>query len=205
MLTVWAVFTGGKYPRVYLDRLLASVGRRLPATPHRFRVVTDHELAGLDTVPAETDLPGWWQKLILFRPGLAEGRNLYVDLDSVIVADLDRLAADHAGDPLAMAKNWARSGHGGWQSSVMLWQGGAFPELYTEHVAEHRGRLWGDQEWITERLGPRVREIRPGRVVSYKYHCQERLAPPPGAEIVTFHGRPDPHEVAEPWVREHWR
>lgn len=209
MLTVWAVFTGDKYARVYLDRLAASVRRHLPV-PHRFRVITDHELDGYDTVPADPGLPGWWQKLRLFDPAVTgDGHlNLYIDLDSVIVASLAPMLLRHAHDDIAMPANWAMSGHGGCQSSVMIWQPGQCQTLYHDCQAADRGRCWGDQEWITNRLGDPgagvVTAIPHPDVVSYKYHCLADGAPPPGARIVTFHGLPDPHEVTDAWVREHW-
>ena len=208
VLNLWAVYTGDKYAPEYLARLVASVRRNLrqPSTVH---VITDRpESRPGRAYQADPQLEGWWQKLSLFAltSGQAPSeRNLYVDLDSVIVDQLDGLVNRYAGSRLAMAKNWAKSGYGGWQSSVMLWAGGAFPELRADLNRHAVARLWGDQEWITERLGDQVDEIEPGLVVSYKYHCREIGRPPPSSRIVTFHGKPDPHECDEPWITEHWR
>lgn len=207
MLTAWAVYTGDKYGPRYLWALRDAYLRHLG--PHRFRVISDRAIPGVDVVPADPELPGWWQKVRLFAPGIAEpgGVNLYVDLDSVVVDDLEPMVEQHAEDLLAMPRNWARSGHGGCQSSVMIWRGGAFPELAADLTVEHRQRLWGDQEWITERIGPaRVAAIAHPQVVSYKYHCRGLAGPPAGARVVTFHGKPDPHECLgeAAWIAMHW-
>jgi len=206
MLTVWAVWYGPKYPEHYVRRLRNMVRRNL-LMPHEFRVLTDQPLAGISTVSPPCAWPGWWQKLGLFAPGVAQGRNLYLDLDSVILAPLDPLVMRHADDALAMPRNWAQSGHDSCQSSVMIWQGGAFPELFTGFDAQRdQPRLWGDQEWITERLGKPgegvVTPIAHPAVVSYKYHCRD--GPPPGAVVATFHGEPKPANVEDAWVKSHW-
>ena len=207
MLTVWAVRTGTKYTPDYLTRLHSAVKRNL-VQPFTFAAITDQpEPIPGTAYQASPDLPGWWQKLALFhltRKQRPEHRNLYIDLDSVIVGNLDGLLESYAKSRLAMPRNWARSGHGGWQSSLMIWEGGAFPELHDHNTAADRSRLWGDQEWITQRLGETVDEIQPGLVVSYKYHCGGG-EPPAGACVVTFHGRPDPHEVTDQWVARCWR
>lgn len=206
MLTVWSVLWGTKYPRHYVYRLRNMVRRHL-LQPHRFLCLTDRQIPGIDCVPTTCAYQGWWQKLALFEPGRAADRNLYLDLDSVIVGSLDTLAMRHADDDLAMAKNWAQSGHDSCQSSVMFWRGGAYPEIWSAFdFARDSPRLWGDQEWITELLGRpgegKVAVIEHPAVVSYKYHCTG--GPPAGAVVVTFHGTPKPHEVIDPWIRTNW-
>lgn len=204
MLTVWSVYWGTKYVPRYVYTLRSAVARNL-SQPHRFVCMTDrpNEIPGIETVPPATDYPGWWQKVGLFTPGLIDGPALYLDLDVVIVGELDTLVREHACAELAMAKNWAQSGHGGWQSSAFITRGYPFPEIAQDFTPDVIDRLWGDQEWITERLGKRVQEIPPGPVCSYKYHCPNGL--PETARVVVFHGKPDPHEVSDAWVKDHWR
>lgn len=212
MLTVWAVQVGDKYPPHYLGRLFSSVARNLRQA-FTFDVVTDDPR----NMPWRTHAPdaalwGWWQKTALFhltRDQPPTAQNLYIDLDSVIVGGLDDMLAAHRCDRLAMPANWAQSGHGGCQSSVMIWSGGAFPEIRDDLTVTQATALWGDQEWITMLLGQpgqgKVTPIAHPTVCSYKYHCRGNDGPPPGAAIVTFHGKPDPHEVDDEWVRRCWR
>lgn len=193
-MTVWLGCWGDKYPQIYLERLIRAVERNL-TLPHRLNVMGDER----------SHLAGWWRKLELFARD-DKGTNLWIDLDSVIVAPLDAMVKAHENDRIAMAKNWAQSGHDSCQSSVMIWQGGMCQDLYDDICVTDMDRLWGDQEWITERYGRPgdgiVTPIAHPQVVSYKYHCRD--GPPKGACVVTFHGEPKPSEVTDSWVTRHW-
>jgi hypothetical protein len=39
-------------------------------------------------------------------------------------------------------------------------------------------------------------------VVSYKYHCRTTGKLPDNARVVSFHGKPDPSEVSDAWVKK---
>ena len=182
--------------------------------PHRFKCITDRQIDGVECVAPPTNLRGWWQKLSLFKPGVADELNLYLDLDVVVIDSLDELVERYSFKPMATAWNWAQSGHGGCQSSVMLWGGQDAHKLYNEfdHSIAHWPPinrppiLWGDQEHITvcRDNGFPVTEIEKGLIVSYKYHCRQEKKPPSNARVVVFHGKPDPHECPEQWIRDAW-
>ena len=202
MITVWSVLWGDKYPVDYVYRLKRAVERNL-SIEHRFVCITDAELEGIECIKPVCNYKGWWQKISLFK--LATGPSLYLDLDVVITGTLDGLIENYIDCDLAMPANWAMSGHGGCQSSVMIWKGGCH-EIWEsfDYEATHR-RLWGDQEFITELMGNpggKVTKITPNQIVSYKYHC--RTGQPKDAKVVVFHGKPDPHEVGDAWVRAAW-
>ena len=199
--------TGSKYAPVYVTRLQAAVTRNLELE-HRFVCITEHRIKGVETMAPPTDLPGWWGKIGLFKPGALAGECLWLDLDVVITGALDKLVQAYANCVLATPWNWAQSGHGGCQSSVMRWNAGLENGIYSTFMQDPQGnmrRLWGDQEFITERreAGLPVTRIHEDLVVSYKYHCQEGR-PPANARVVVFHGKPDPHEVNDTWVRQCW-
>lgn len=206
MLTVWTGLWGDAYPERYLHKLRAGVAKHL-RTEHDFRVLSDRSFTGYVAVRRQAiTWHQWWPKLWLFAVD-SPGTNLWIDLDSVIIGSLDELVAKHAEDRLAMPANWAQSGHGGCQSSVMIWRGGECQELFSSFdFGRDSARLYGDQEFITERWGDpgrgQVTPIPHPQVASYKYHC--RYGPPPGAKIVTFHGQPKPAECAEWWIRDAW-
>ncbi len=204
MLTVWAVLNGTKYQDEDAHILKGMVDRNL-LQPHRFRCLSDRPIDGIDClIPAE-QWPGWWMKTLLFR--YADGFNLYLDLDVVIVGNLDGLVSER----LSMPANWAQSGHGGCQSSVMAWghDYSVLPDLFNVNELEapeggNCGRyhgLWGDQEFITLHLGnPGDGTVEPMHgIVSYKYHARNGL--PEGAKVVCFHGEPKPGQVQDAWVR----
>ena len=196
------MFWGDKYSVDYVYALKRMVELNL-TTPHEFICITSQPMPGVNCIQPECDYHGWWQKLQLFKPGLATGPSLYLDLDVVITGSLDGLVEQYAGCELAMPANWAMSGHGGCQSSVMIWRGDTCHDIWQsfDYEADSK-RLWGDQEFITERLGDpgagRITKITPSQIVSYKYHC--RTGQPKDAKVIVFHGKPDPHEVSDKWV-----
>lgn len=208
-LTVWSVCWGDKYPDYYVQRLQRTVAENLPE-PHEFVCITDREIDGVTTRPPINDLPGWWGKTNLFSFDVCSERNLYLDLDVVITGSLQPMVDKYGSTTLAMPPNWAQSGHGGCQSSVMLWTANynakQIHELFDPAIAHwppknEPGILWGDQEWITflrdaDRVA--VRPIESG-ILSYKYHCRAGL--PADTSVVVFHGDPKPDQVRESWFR----
>ena len=204
MLTVWCVCIGDKYADADVLILRDMVSRHLNQ-PFRFRCLADMEIHGVDTFIPDEVWPGWWSKLLLFR--YATGACLYLDLDVVVVGNLDRLLSN----PLSMPANWAQSGHGGCQSSVMAWNGdyGFIAECFDPALLNPpemgncgsygTERLWGDQEFITAIMGNPGEAVVPmDHIYSYKYHCRESL--PDDASVVCFHGNPKPDEVNAEWV-----
>jgi len=207
MLTVWSILWGDKYKPEAVYILRDMVARNL-SEPHHFKCITEQDLPGIQTVRPPCDYPGWWQKIGLFS-GIDDNFNLWLDLDVVITGSLDPIAG-LANGTLACPWNWAQSGHGGCQSSVMVWGGGECEIIWNEFEPRHAiwppennpRQFWGDQEWIThlrdnDQLN--VRQLDPALVKSYKYHCRD--GPPAGCRVVVFHGKPDPDEVADEWVK----
>lgn len=171
----------------YVDRLFRSVGRNLSS---RFNF---HCLR-------QSDKPGWWAKVDLFKPGLFEGRILYLDLDTVITGSLDDLVK-HKG--ILYLQDW------GWQtptygSGVMIWDSGEHSEIYEKFSPDVMTRLSGDQDWLTELGGWDA--LPKGLNASYRYHVKKTGVIPPGAVTLSFHGRPKMHEFQiGHWVHGYWR
>lgn len=196
MITVWCMNTNNHAPQDEVDILERMVDRHL-SLPHEFICIT------------ESDLPGWWGKARLFGSN-SRKRNLWLDLDVAITGSLDGLVTPLSSG-IRIAKNWAQSGHGGCQSSVMYWEGDSGriindefdPAIAHWPPINQPGVLWGDQEWITQLRDEKrlaVEYFNPADVVSYKYHCQCGL--PEGAKVAVFHGKPNPSEVSDKWVME---
>jgi hypothetical protein len=212
VITVVSVEWGGYQGRAieYIDKLKASVARHLEAQ-HWFCCLR------LDSEPVRSEesgergnpspltphpspvFGGWFRKLEIFRPGRFTGRVLYLDLDSVIVGALD---------PLAYRKGAVHLKDWGWKDNVHfggVWsfdaeqEGRRIWEAYNDSVPAN---FKDDQDWLTSLgiWGP----LPPHLVRSYRYHCSQN-SPPPGASVVAFHGRPKPHEMLTPWVKEAWR
>lgn len=196
-LTVWCVCVGDKYPSEYVYALRDAVAKHL-SVPHVFKCITTRKLDGIHTVTPYVPYQGWWSKIGLFAPRVATGPSLYFDLDVVITGSLDYLV-EYTQHEFAAPANWARSGHGGIQSSVMAWRGN-WTRPYEEFAPQWPGvsnRLWGDQEFLWEMLGDNW--VRIPRIYSYKYHCQNQKRPE-DMSVCVFHGEPKPMEVHDEWL-----
>lgn len=206
MIEVVCVKVGDKYGPDYVNRLGSMVRRHL-SLDHTFRCVTDDpEGVDAEVLPVEEPyLPGWWQKLTVFKPepwGL-EHPILFLDLDVVILGSLDDFAREDT--DFAIIKDFR---YDCYNSSVFWLRPGSRPEVWTNFTMDVMERYPGDQNWITECV-PDATLWPPEWMVSYKRSIRRRLwlnrPPPPDARVVVFHGYPKPHQVRDRFVREHWR
>lgn len=193
-LNVWCVCVGNKYHHGYVYALKEMVEKNL-STPHTFTCITTEKLPGINTVLPWLPYQGWWSKINLFHPGIVEGPSIYFDLDVIITGSIDYLVP-FTKNKLSAPANWAQSGHGGIQSSVMAWSGEYHEPSEKINYPVDSKRLWGDQEYLWELLGDDW--VRIPHVGSYKYHCRAGI--PDVLRVVVFHGKPDPHEVKDPWI-----
>lgn len=208
-LSVVCVQTGNYLGRgvEYVRKLRRQVRQHL-TLPHEWFVVTDEPASlypGMVCRPAK--LPGWWEKLHLFKRGMfPDGRVLFLDLDTFIVGNIDDIAAVDA--PFATLRDfWRPEGLG---PAVMLWRTDAVLGIWEEFIATGgvMTHPQGDQGFLENMDQGRFRKNAvilqdrfPGRIVSYKTHCTSGI--PDGASVVCFHGKPRPHE-ANSWVKEYW-
>jgi len=216
MLTVWCVWWRDpahpdKYSAYHVRRLKRTVAENLSIL-HRFVCMTAERVDDVDTIAPPVSWPGWWQKLGLFAPEVADGVNLFLDLDVVVTGSLDGIVESLGPHDLAMPLNWAQSGHGGCQSSVMVWRSGdmtrrIFDTFNPAHAywppRNDGGRLWGDQEHITRCRDDGLIQVYPVPepwVKSYKYHVRYKGLPD-DCRVVVFHGEPKPEDVKESWFR----
>lgn len=165
-LTVVCLLVRGEYPYTseYVRRLEVMV-RRYLQRPYRFVCLTDQPEAmpGVEAMRVER-LNGFafWTKLRVFEHDhLWGGRVLYLDLDSLIVAPLDRIVDFPA--PLALTTDalvderkhidrdrYNRQLIRRFNSSVMVWNAGTQTDLYTKWTPADADRLSTDQDWIAE-------------------------------------------------------
>lgn len=220
-LVVACVYWGDKYSVDYVTRLSRAVAKHL-TIPHTFTCVTvDPRVAEQvhTTKPLAPDTwDGWWQKVGLFAPGLFDnvpGRSalpivarpvLYLDLDIVVTGSLDPFVRYVVpGNGLLMLENFGQNRpQAAHNSSIMLWVSNTCTEIYTDFGDHVRQQLHGDQCWIWRRKDGRIDNFHRGLGISYKYDARGGL-PQRHPSAVVFHGKPDPHEVREAWVDEHWR
>jgi hypothetical protein len=211
-LNVVCVKWGTKYSTDYVDRLYASVEKNLPDDlNYQFYCITDDDVPGVITIPPAKDWGTWWQKMNMFnREIMPRGPTLYLDLDIVITGSLEPLIRAKASQPLIMVENFSpNKAHCAHNSSVMLFNivDPRIVYLYREFKANAEraiDKLHGDQCAIWRILRDDIANFDKRYIVSYKYHCRGRGLPK-DARAVVFHGKPDPHEVPDAWVKQHWK
>ena len=210
MLTVACVKWGNIYGPEYVNKLRAMVKRNLTMS-HRFICFTENS-ADLDreilSAPLFHDLEGWWGKLALFEPGFLRGdRVLFLDLDTIILGSLDKIAAYDG--QFAILRDFVFPEHYG--SGVMAWTPSPLTEsIWTSWNKANRPRpKRGDQAWIektfkeSDFVPDLWQDLFPGEFVSYKVNCFY-MPPLPDAKVVCFHGTPKPHECKRKFVTDNW-
>lgn len=212
-LTVACVLrSGGIYDAQWVMKLKRGVSRNL-TRPHRFVCLTDMHVP-CESIRITRPWRGWWSKLGLFD--LFTGPTLYFDLDTVVVGSLDRIAAHP--HTFTMAHEYYRPHMK--CSTAMAWCGDyafiarAFAmnpnSIARRYDKDLRPRI-GDQAFIEDQLASAGKPVATFKdlfgetsVASYKVHKCE-AAPPDGAAVVAFHGRPKPGDIKRGWVPELWQ
>jgi hypothetical protein len=228
------VLHGDYYDWRYVERLRSMLRRHADPniTLHVFTEPTRtvpsdycrHDLRPWDQVHGPRQ--AWWYKMQMFDPRHGLGRVIYLDLDVVLVGDCSWLAG------LDSAYFWApRDFRYLWRpscqqinSSVMVWDNAAFPEIWrgfaAQDIAYVMRRFKGDQDYIYSSLPQdRLRFIDPGLVKSWRWEIHDGGIDPvtrrpwrpgsggllsPDARILVFHGHPKPHEIADSVIIQHW-
>jgi hypothetical protein len=209
-LTVACVKWGTRYSDLWVYRLQAMVRRQL-SIPHRFVCLTDREVPDVECRPLTSKLTGWWAKLELFNQ--LEGEVLYLDLDVVLTALIDRVVEVARQD---LTKLWMRDdfsyslkrprgdidpetrrllgGIGVCNSSVMVFDAAAMRDVWTGFKTEVTKTLHGDQNYLTQLLWPnRIGFLPDDMVGSYKYGLRRNE---PIAPVMVFHGNPKMDELS---------
>jgi hypothetical protein len=209
MTTVACVWVKGHvpYPVEYVSRLEAMVQRWIDR-PYRFVCVTDRP-GQLPTgvtpavIPNQAPLYGWWSKVQLFNPRVAlQGRVLYLDLDTLVVASLAPILDYPA--PFALVPHAGKfDGMHGRQvvkrfnSSVMVWDAGTQAHLYKAWTPQVAARLWGDQDWIGEQTAPDAAVAMPA--AWFPRLSELGGSRPSGAAKVVLSKTPKNMEAARRW------
>jgi hypothetical protein len=171
---------------------------------------------------------GWWYKMQMFDPSHNLGRLLYFDLDVVIVRNIDWIWQSKSDYFWALKdfKYLWRPGWTGINSSVMCWDTQKFGwiwERFQENNLDVTVRRWhGDQDFLSAMLvGNReLKYLDPARIKSWRWQCKDggldfktRMYTAPGSgshvdadtSVLIFHGKPNPHEIQDDLVQQHWR
>lgn len=218
MRQIICIHAGNKYPREYVDKLERGCRR---ASDHHFQfTVLDEKL--LDPVPGLRPDRLWWYKMQAFRPDIAQDENLLLDLDLVIVRELDRFWDWQKGKFMICQdfnRHWIQT-YPHSNSSVVR-----FTKQQAADVWDKWSRNWqqaiqahrGDQDWMDSEIRDKVwwpREwvqswkwevYRNGQKAQHSDHYYSNTTDlDPCCSIIAFHGKPDPHEIDDPIISQHW-
>lgn len=224
---------GTAYSWDYVDRLYNMLTRHLSAGI-RFHVYTEasravpshmikHELKDLKVSGLRK---AWWYKLQLFNQKHYRGPMLYFDLDTVITDSIDWIthqSLDYFWAPRDFKRLW-RPSHSGINSSVMWWDTGKFDDVWQTFRQQDFGMIQkkypGDQDFLSDVIDPARRRFLDEQLIrSWKWECVDgtwnfktRKYNSPGtgtkldgASVLVFHGQPNPADVQDPVVLQHWR
>lgn len=117
-------------------------------------------------------------------------------LDTVVVGSCDHLASyclTH--DQLALPRDPNRK-----EQSC---NGVALIPKGFQHVYRNQPAGLNDMLWLRKQENVAfIDDLFPGQVVSYKGHVKKHGLE--GVKICYFHGNEKPHEIDEPWLKQHW-
>jgi hypothetical protein len=168
----------------------------------------------------------WWYKIQLFNQKQYKGPLLYFDLDTVITDRIDWIthqSLDYFWAPRDFKRLW-RPDHSGINSSVMWWDTRKFNDVWLKFNEQNfhtiQRRYPGDQDFLSDVIPQTRRRFLDERLIrSWKWECldggwdfKHRKHVHPGigtklggAGVLVFHGKPNPSEVQDPVVLQHWR
>jgi hypothetical protein len=205
---LWGEFPDPGWGEEYVRRLRNGVSRHL-TRHHDFVCFSDRPVCidGIDSRPLNP--PSWkghLPKLYVYSPeaGLT-GRVILFDLDNVIVGSLDDMAAYRG--PLCV-RGRLTPAKGRLPDGDMI----SFDAGDVGHLWEAANRkdieaiTLGRERVFIHYVAPHCDQwqlICPDQVVSYRYCAIKAL--PKEARVVSFHGRPRPHEVSHPWLQASWQ
>jgi len=224
---------GTAYSWDYVDRLYnmlnrnLSQGIKLHVYTEPSRKVPDHMIKHeLKDLGVAGPKKAWWYKLQLFNHKHYQGPLLYFDLDTVITDNIDWIthqSLEYFWAPRDFKRLW-RPNYTGINSSVMWWHTSKFYDVWqTFHNQEFpllQRRYPGDQDFLSDVIAQDRRRFLDERLIrSWKWECldggwdfKHRKHYDPntgtrldGAGVLVFHGQPNPCQVQDPVVLQHWR
>jgi hypothetical protein len=233
MLNVICLKHGTKYSADYVNKLYHMVQRHL-TVPHRFMCFTDdaeHIESNIETqaLPqVQASLSGWWWKPYLFNSSLfpAGDVNLFFDLDTVIVNNIDKLVTYLPGEFVGL-RNVSRVFRPGLKklgSAVMRWSAEKHHQIWADLLAQPTlmTQYPGDQDWIWARASEHIKFYPDPWIRSYKWEIRSRKELeghgkncvfgtiknpeiPLETAVLAFHGNPQIHSVQDPVIIQNWR
>ena len=177
------------YTEEWVHRLARGFKRNL-TIPHRFVALTDRRYdLDVDQELLSTDQPDW---SCMIEPFRIDGPLIVVGLDTVIVGNIDPLAELCFGDRLMLPRSPGKD----YACNAIAFVPKGHKDIFMSWSGEN------DMEWLRTFPHDFIDDRFPGWVSSYK--CDVRPNGLGESRVVYFHGDPKPHQLGEPWVKDHW-
>lgn len=213
-LTVVCVLWVGDFRRRtynpdWVIRLKSMISRRL-SIPHDFVCLSNVEIPNINIIKINNDLPGWWAKINLFKPGILSGRILYLDLDSILFGNWDEVVGKPGRYvPAPHSSYWRGEGIDTRSGVVrntcsccLIWDAGECDKIWNTFHSNVMKKFRGDQDWIGHVMGPQP-TLPPEWFLKLR-QCQD--GPPKGVKMVAC--MPWKNDVAARlfnWVADAWQ
>ena len=204
--------SGGRYDAGWVERLHRAAREHLSGI-ERHACLSDSALdvPGVRTVRLRHDWPGWWAKMETFRPDVATGRTVLLDLDTLLLDDASALLA--GAGVLAMHDFFHTDRL---STAIMAFDAGLLSHVYHRFAADPDrwmvegscgpvpNAVHGDQVVVDRFLrdaGTPVRFVQREHPDLIEFHRPDR---PLRGPIHVFIGDAKP-DTAPPHVRAAWR
>ena len=224
---------GTKYDAKYVNRLYNMIKRNC-TLEYEFVCLTENPKGlneNISVLPLPSGLQGWWYKPYIFSKDLPlNGTVLYLDLDVVIAANIDKLFTYHP-EHWCTVRDFTRAMRPKWHkynSSIIRFNTGELDFIWNEFIkdsASIQRKYFGDQDYLYEATRKKQamlypdswiqswkwevrknREYAPGgRRGARKLKYIEDAVPRPECCVTVFHGDPNPEMCDDPWVVDNWR
>ena len=223
---------GPKFTAEYVNNLYRAVQRNT-TIEHRFICYTDDpQGVECETRPFLIDLPVWWYIIGLTNPEHEHNEQLiYMDLDTIITGNIDHILS--LDKPFATISDFGWTS--GLQTAYIMWNRSVRDSVWEYFTTKYKPadypkldcdytRWGGTNQFLEECMGVvrinknpipviqnappvvRLQDVFPGECVSYKAQSlQNTQQLNDNIKMVFFHGKPQPHEVDNAWLKEHWR
>jgi len=223
---------GPKFTAEYVNNLYSAIQRNT-TIEHRFICYTDDpEGVECETRPFLIDLPVWWYIIGLTNPEHEHNDQLvYMDLDTIITGNIDHILT--LDKPFATISDFGWTS--GLQTAYIMWNKSVRDAVWKHFTTKYKPadypkldcdytKWGGTNQFLEECMGVvrinknpkpaiqdappvvRLQDVYPGECVSYKAQSlQNTQQLNDNIKMVFFHGKPQPHEVDNAWLKEHWK
>lgn len=198
-------------------RFERMVKRHLPHCT--FRCLSNVPVGGIETIPLALPINRWWSQMEVFRPDLITsrgrvGRNIYFDLDTILIRDLDEivnfpapcafikpgpLVGSNRPEPWKDQEGYLRIPR--YQCSMKVWDTEYGFKFWLGLTESHKARLASDQDFLAESFPAEAR--MPTEWFRKIGHAKVK-PPKPVKVVMTMPTRNDEAARRYPWVREIW-